>query len=1324
MPKATPTPEERKLAKSEQQENRDWLAASGGRALAEAARWFGEQIGREDALSERTEEAMRAEPKLRAALGQAIETLSEEWRRSLDLPKDPAEWDAQRSVAAAMSRMWAWGERHATYYGADASPMERARAALAGQKKPKSDMRSWGESEERELSSVWVAAGFPAEVMPVAWGDLLAAATADEREWPERVAKAGRSSEGGGARDDQRGMARGGGDAGLLDQLEELDALDEPGFEEFARGGGFDEMRGRLGVDWRDRNDMRREMGRARMFQDAPPWAMERMARGGRGDFFWVGGAIERHLQGSAQTRETLRILALTADQIGRAAATAWPERAREEAPAALLATLEETTRAWAKRSHFAQKLLRSAEHTGGQAVGDALRQALAQRALLAAQAAVRAPDAESSAAEPWEIFENYSEEAPGEEIRRSHGRERAVEKERSAVAALEAIHAQGARLPDSFFGPKTLAFAAAWKARAAKAVAGAEAVGAPGSAALWLAEGEAGSGLKDAFALIEPLKVVGWGQLDRMARELSRSLAQDGGLAGLASESRGRMGKKTLAERAEAMAWPLPEKTGAGGEPMAAVFGAFVVALKDGRWTFGKPSMRRSAMKAVEAEPWNDKSEDRAWEMNRQARDAIRGAAESAGGGRAEGRARQEQEDAARGLAIRTPAAALREISAWLNDETWRNDRRTRLDAELKTQLRVLAQELAIDKKGNSERARNEWSAALGMSAANAIGRWAESRGAQHMKDNGVAPGAWIAGAQAAARLARLTDYSFAGWDGSRFASAMIWVGADPAAAGRVAQGGATGLGALASGSAKGELVGERLPQAAKALWSAEGLSPAGWRWLTRAPAEEAANLRQLWARTPEDGGATALVVVANAMAEANADPAGGLALIGLGGDASQLTRHWGALSEALRLPEPVVAADERERGKQIEKQPDALLTDDERALQAKWLIVREIEKRAAARKKLAKAVEESDAAGAKRLGRQIEKHDIAIAAMRTPETDEQRDRRHEMTRALARWAADLAAKEKLGTGERVRGSERFGEHVEAKTRELRDWLAMDAGARERLPRRFGVSALQERARLWHEELARQVVVNKQDKLMEVATQKASEAVRSGHAPNLEAALAAIGQGGWPMAIARVVGEPSPSAESRGAAAAGAKVVESEAAAEEGKSFEGWEAVGLATPQALADEGRAMAHCVGGYADLCAENTSRIFHVQNESNQRVGTLELRASGGKWKKVQFLGPHNQTISDPAAKSFAQHVAREYTAAALANQSALLAAIAAKRETLEQTARNEQAERALAQGAAAGPAAALDRLQARRAGAEGGARGGEEPAGERRRNRAG
>lgn len=92
------------------------------------------------------------------------------------------------------------------------------------------------------------------------------------------------------------------------------------------------------------------------------------------------------------------------------------------------------------------------------------------------------------------------------------------------------------------------------------------------------------------------------------------------------------------------------------------------------------------------------------------------------------------------------------------------------------------------------------------------------------------------------------------------------------------------------------------------------------------------------------------------------------------------------------------------------------------------------------------------------------------------------------------------------------------------------------------------------------------------------------------------------------------------------------------------------FEIVPLATGLQLEREGRAMKHCAGRYAPVCASGQSRVFHVTSTGTEgaQEATIELFRSATKWMVGQVFGPRN-TPATPRLHRLAKALAREYTA---------------------------------------------------------------------------
>lgn len=97
-----------------------------------------------------------------------------------------------------------------------------------------------------------------------------------------------------------------------------------------------------------------------------------------------------------------------------------------------------------------------------------------------------------------------------------------------------------------------------------------------------------------------------------------------------------------------------------------------------------------------------------------------------------------------------------------------------------------------------------------------------------------------------------------------------------------------------------------------------------------------------------------------------------------------------------------------------------------------------------------------------------------------------------------------------------------------------------------------------------------------------------------------------------------------------------------------EGGPVGAFEMVPLRTSNDLAEEGRLMGHCVGGYANLVRQGYSYIYGVRH-GDERVATLELQRQGAGLKIVQLHGPRN-TEPSAAVKSATRRWFAKRTAA--------------------------------------------------------------------------
>ncbi|MCE7510993.1 PcfJ domain-containing protein [Alloalcanivorax xenomutans] len=94
-----------------------------------------------------------------------------------------------------------------------------------------------------------------------------------------------------------------------------------------------------------------------------------------------------------------------------------------------------------------------------------------------------------------------------------------------------------------------------------------------------------------------------------------------------------------------------------------------------------------------------------------------------------------------------------------------------------------------------------------------------------------------------------------------------------------------------------------------------------------------------------------------------------------------------------------------------------------------------------------------------------------------------------------------------------------------------------------------------------------------------------------------------------------------------------------------------GFQAQALLTPQALAEEGRALHHCVAVYADDCAGGQYLVYALTGPERATLGLIRT-VQGGRTTFVidQIQGPCNQPVSRNV-KAFAQQVVQALTAAA-------------------------------------------------------------------------
>jgi hypothetical protein len=148
------------------------------------------------------------------------------------------------------------------------------------------------------------------------------------------------------------------------------------------------------------------------------------------------------------------------------------------------------------------------------------------------------------------------------------------------------------------------------------------------------------------------------------------------------------------------------------------------------------------------------------------------------------------------------------------------------------------------------------------------------------------------------------------------------------------------------------------------------------------------------------------------------------------------------------------------------------------------------------------------------------------------------------------------------------------------------------------------------------------------------------------------------------------------------------------------------FEAVVLRDASELKEEGRAMRHCVGGYADTCLRGNSRIVSIRWRG-ARVSTLQLQARDRdgralalpnkdsvaelgralgqieRWENIQHRGPHNGHVRDALALAFCEeYVAKLPELCALEHQRRAAAAPASDQRG-ESERRSEERARAMA-----------------------------------------
>jgi hypothetical protein len=475
----------------------------------------------------------------------------------------------------------------------------------------------------------------------------------------------------------------------------------------------------------------------------------------------------------------------------------------------------------------------------------------------------------------------------------------------------------------------------------------------------------------------------------------------------------------------------------------------------------------------------------------------------------------------------------------------------------------------------------------------------------------------------------------------------------------------------ALRLGIVFGKKLGERDEQDAKAFLAQHGLGEPGWRLFAKMEPVaadaisahfscEAHRLSPSELRAQTAASAVWLAAALNELAAANVAPDRAAAL--LTQPTSESGRHHRGLCAVLGLDaEKIERLARKEEPAQARKVADWM-----EALSRK---IRRVERGGDRARAVAMAEE---------LARGYERRETPLPgfppaarqeAPALPAADDPTlHARHEMARALAQWAEQTrqdanarAAARRLDADAAERD---VSEIVRQGVGELGDWLAAEPGARALLPRRFGASALFARSQEWHERVAIEALRRAEEIKQAPLIAQAEESARRGHAESLDAARADAFAGRWSMAIGEI----------SGADLASLAAAKPETSGLDGE-FAGWVAVGLPSALSLAEEGRAMSHCVGSYAPYCVEARSRIFSVRSPEGQAVGTLEIRAQDATdkelanareqgfkgarfqvWRTSQFLGKRNARIENSLALRFAERVARAYTESVRAHLS--------------------------------------------------------------------
>lgn len=96
--------------------------------------------------------------------------------------------------------------------------------------------------------------------------------------------------------------------------------------------------------------------------------------------------------------------------------------------------------------------------------------------------------------------------------------------------------------------------------------------------------------------------------------------------------------------------------------------------------------------------------------------------------------------------------------------------------------------------------------------------------------------------------------------------------------------------------------------------------------------------------------------------------------------------------------------------------------------------------------------------------------------------------------------------------------------------------------------------------------------------------------------------------------------------------------------------AIDGWEAIELASAEALAEEGLAQSHCVSSYASSCRQGDTRIFSIRL-NGERKCTLQISPShnlgqmkpGSTFSIVQNRGKYNASVTNAPTLDFCRAV---------------------------------------------------------------------------------